>query len=113
MFDGEALVGPWVKDAWLWQPLVRELVDPVPPCAVLLAAPRQHAHPEHDDVVPERGQGIEVSRHRVIAKEARHHLAQPLTLAREGIEHPAPQLSRDLPHCGPSALASVPPTQQD
>jgi hypothetical protein len=18
MFDGEALVGPWVKDAWLW-----------------------------------------------------------------------------------------------
>jgi len=38
MFDDEALVWPWVKDARLWQPLVREPVDPVPPCAVLLAA---------------------------------------------------------------------------
>jgi hypothetical protein len=78
MFDGETLVGPRVKDAWLWQPLVREPIDPVPPGAVLLAAPRQQAHPEHHDVVPECRQGIEVSRHRVIGKEACHHLPQPL-----------------------------------
>ena len=76
MFDGEALVGPRVKDAWLWQPLVREPVDPVPPGAVLLAAPRQQAYPEHHDVAPECRQGIEVSRHRVIGKEACHHLPQ-------------------------------------
>src|SRR5580692_4778051 len=50
MFDGEALVGPGVRNAWPWQPLVRELVDPVPPGAVLLAAPGQRAHPEHHDV---------------------------------------------------------------
>jgi len=60
MFDGEALVGPRVKDAWLWQPLVREPINPVSPCAVLLAAPRQHAHPEHHDMAPEGRQGIEV-----------------------------------------------------
>jgi hypothetical protein len=59
MFDGGAPVGPRVKDAWLWQPLVREPVDPIPPCAVLLTAPRQHAHPEHHDVVPEGRQGME------------------------------------------------------
>jgi hypothetical protein len=27
MFDGEALVGPGVKDAWPWQPLVREPLE--------------------------------------------------------------------------------------
>jgi hypothetical protein len=59
MFDGGAPVGPRVEDAWLWQPLVREPVDPIPPCAVLLTAPRQHAHPEHHDVVPEGRQGME------------------------------------------------------
>jgi hypothetical protein len=75
MFDGEALVEPGVKDTWLWQRLVREPVDPVPLRALLLAAPRQCAHPEHHDVVAERRQGIEVSRHRVIGKKARHPAA--------------------------------------
>src|SRR4029077_13760381 len=75
MFDGAALVGPRVKDAGLWQPLVREPVDPVPPCAVLLAAPRQRAHPKHHDMVPKRRQGVEVGRHSVIGKEACHHLS--------------------------------------
>jgi hypothetical protein len=40
--------------------VVRELVDPVPSGAVLLAAPRQRAQPEHHDVVPERCQGVDV-----------------------------------------------------
>jgi hypothetical protein len=61
MFYGEALVGPEAKNAWPWQQLVRELVDPGPPGAVLLAAPHHGAHPEHHDAVPERRQGIEVS----------------------------------------------------
>src|SRR6516225_5133847 len=88
MFDGEALVGPWVKDAWLWEPLVREPVDPVPPRAVLLAAPRQRAHPEHHDVVPERGQGVDDGWHCVIGKEACRHLPKPLSLAGDRIVHP-------------------------
>src|ERR1700757_3100110 len=57
MFDGEAVVGPQVKDARLWQPLVHEPVDPVPSCAVLLAALRQHAHPKDRDWRPPRSSG--------------------------------------------------------
>jgi len=49
-----------MKDAWPWQTLVFEPIDPVPPGAILLAAPRQRAHPDHHDVVPERRQGVEV-----------------------------------------------------
>ena len=112
MFDGEALVWPGVKDAWPWQPLVREPVDPVPSRAVLLAAPRQRAHPEHHDVVPERCQGVEVVWHRVIGKEACHHLPQPLSLARDRIVHPAPKLLLDLPHLGPFAVTAGPPKEQ-
>src|ERR1700694_1754255 len=107
MFDGEALIWPGVKDAWPWQPLVREPVDPVPSRAVLLAAPRQRAPPEHHDMVPERCQ------HRVIGKEACHHLPQPLSLARDRIVHPAPELLLDLPHLGPLTVASGPPKEQE
>ena len=81
MFDGEALVGPRVKEARPWQPLVREPVDPIPSRAILLAAPRQHAHLEHHDVVPERCQGVDVGWYCMIGKEACHHLPQPLSLA--------------------------------
>jgi hypothetical protein len=112
MFDGETLVGPVVKNAWPWQPLLRELVDPVPPGAVLLAASRQRAHPEHHDVVPERCQGIGVGRHCVIGKEACHHLPQPLSLAGDRIVHPTPELLLDLPHLGPFPVASGPPKEQ-
>src|SRR5260370_26004240 len=113
MFDGEALVWPRVKDAWLWQPLVREPADPVPPRAVLLAAPRERAHPEHHDMVPERCQGVGVVWHRVIGKEACHHLPQPLTLARDRIVHPAPNPLLDFPHLGPLTVASGPPEDQE
>src|SRR6266404_5655195 len=113
MFDGEALVWPGVKDAWPWQPLVREPVDPVPSRAVLLAAPRERAPPEHHDMVPERCQGVEVVWHRVIGKEACHHLPQPLSLARDRIVHPAPELLLDLPHLGPLTVASGPPKEQE
>src|SRR3984893_7346739 len=113
MFDGEALVWPGVKDAWPWQPLVRELVDPVPPRAVLLAAPRQRAHPEHHDVVPERWQGVGVGRTCVKGKEACYHLPQPLSLARDRIVHSAPELLLDLPHLGPFTVASGPPKEQE
>jgi len=40
MFDGEALVGPGMKDARLGQPLGREPVDPVPPGTVLTGCAR-------------------------------------------------------------------------
>jgi hypothetical protein len=56
-WNGEAVVGPRVKDARLWQPLVHEPVDPVPSCAVLLAALRQHAHPKDRDWRPPRSSG--------------------------------------------------------
>ena len=49
-----------MKDAWPWQPHFVEPIDPIPPGAILLAAPRQRAHPDHHDVVPERRQGVEV-----------------------------------------------------
>src|SRR5229473_365871 len=69
-------------------------------------------HPEHHDVVPERCQGVEVVWHRVIGKEACHHLPQPLTLARDRIVHPAPKLLLDLPHLGPFAVTAGPPKEQ-
>src|SRR2546423_5277188 len=112
MFDGEALVWPGVKDAWPWQPLVREPVDPVPSRAVLLAAPRQRAPPEHHDMVSERCQGVEVVWHRVIGKEACHHLPQPLSLARDRIVHPPPKRLLDFPYLGPFAVAAGSPKQQ-
>ena len=52
-------------------------------------------------VVAERRHGVEVGRHRVIGKEACHHLPQPLSLAGDRIVHPAPKLLLDLPHLGP------------
>src|SRR5215471_15608840 len=82
------------------------------PGAVLLAAPRQRAHPEHHDVVPERGQGVDVGWHCVIGKEACRHLPQPLSLAGDRIVHPAPKLLLDLPHLGPFTVAAGPPKEQ-
>src|ERR1700726_1312103 len=113
MFDGEALVWPEVKDAWPWQPLVREPVDPVPSRAVLLAAPRERAPPEHHDMVPKRCRGVKVFGPRVIGKEPCPHLPQPLSLARDRIVHPAPELLLDLPHLGPLTVASGPPKEQE
>jgi hypothetical protein len=80
MSDGEALVGPRMKDARLRQPLICEPIDPGPNRAVLLTAARQRSHPEHQDMVSESPQSVAVGRYGVISKEARHDLPQPRAL---------------------------------
>ena len=43
-----------MKDARLWQVVVRQPRDPLPRCLVALAAPQQRASPELHDAVAER-----------------------------------------------------------
>jgi hypothetical protein len=45
VFDGEPLVGPWMKDPRRWQPGRREARHPLPGHVCLLAAPPQRASP--------------------------------------------------------------------
>src|SRR6516225_8244892 len=49
VFDGEALLGPRMKDARPGEKVIRQLRDPSPGRAVLLTAPPERAAPEVDD----------------------------------------------------------------
>jgi hypothetical protein len=68
--DGEALIGPGVKDAGRREKFVSELGDPFPGCLVPLAAPPQRAIPESRDMGTEHQQSAEVCRRCVVGEEA-------------------------------------------
>ena len=54
--DGEALLGPRMKDAGPGEKVIRQLRDPSPGRAVLLTAPPERAAPEVDDPKTERAE---------------------------------------------------------
>src|SRR4029453_15195049 len=54
VFDGEALLGPRMKDAGPGEKVIRQLRDPSPGRAILLTAPPERAAPEVDDPKTER-----------------------------------------------------------
>jgi hypothetical protein len=54
VFDGEALIGPGMKDPRRGKPAVGQFRHPIPREAVLLAAPTKRSTPEVGHVMPER-----------------------------------------------------------
>src|SRR5262245_20374567 len=54
VFNGEAPVGPWMKDARRGKPVGDQLRHSLPCEAVFLAAPPKRAAPEVGHVMPER-----------------------------------------------------------
>jgi hypothetical protein len=54
VFDGEALVRPWMKNARRGKPVGDQLRHPVPRKAVFLAAPPKRTTPEVGHIMPER-----------------------------------------------------------
>jgi hypothetical protein len=53
VFDGEALIGPGVKDPRSKKPVVGQFRHPIPLEAVLLAAAPERSTPEVGQVMPE------------------------------------------------------------
>src|SRR5262249_13317116 len=62
VFDGEALIGPGMKDAWRGKPVVGQFRHPIPREAVLLAAAPERSTPEVGHVMPERRERPTLSR---------------------------------------------------
>ena len=113
MFDGEALVGPGVEDAWFGEPVVGELPDPRPGHAVLLATPPKRAPPVVDDVVTEGRECPAIGRHRVVVEEADDYLLEPFRLFADRPVHPPPQFLLDLLELCPHAVAPALPVDQE
>src|SRR5260221_13045859 len=97
MSDGEALVGPRMKDARLRQPLICEPIDPGPNRAVLLTAARQRSHPDHQDMVSENPQTLAVVRYGVIIKDARHDLTHAIATIGDRYLSPVTQTLSESP----------------
>jgi hypothetical protein len=69
VFDGEAVAGPGVKDTRCREKVSRQLLDPFPREAILLAASPKHASPDTGGVESESLQCQKVRWHCVIGKE--------------------------------------------
>jgi hypothetical protein len=77
MFDGEALVWPWMSNSRCWKVLVRDLADPFPRHRVFLATPSQRAPEQNDNLVAEVTQCVCVRWHCVMVEIPPHNLPQP------------------------------------
>ena len=106
MFDGEAGIGPGMKDAWFGEPVAGQPHDPLPVRHVFLAAPPQRVPPEVDDKKAERGQRPTVGRHGVVVEPARDDLPQPNPLLGKRLMHTLTQRRLDFPQLRPHAVAS-------
>jgi hypothetical protein len=87
VFDGEALLGPGMKDARRGKPVVGQFRHPIPREAVLLAAPPEGSTPEVGHVMPERRERREM---------ACNDLLQPVTLIWDSLVHSQPQRRLDF-----------------
>ena len=97
VFDGEAVSRPGVQDTRLWEPVVRDLLNPVPLSFILLTASPKRTPPEIDHVVTERTQGPSVGRYSVIIKETVHDLHKPLPLQGNRPMHSSSHLFLNVP----------------
>ena len=105
MFDGEALLGPGMKDTRRGKPAVGQFRHPIPREAVLLAAPPERSTPEVGQVMPERRKRPTICGYRIIGEMACNDLAQPVTLSWDSLVHSQPQLRLDFLEFRPHAVA--------
>jgi len=104
--DGEANIGPRMKDARRRQPRRHEPSDAAPRHRGLLTAPPKRAPPEFGDVIAEGTKSSRVRGHRVVGEVARHHGLQPAPLFGDRVVHAATQLHFDFLQFRSHAIAS-------
>ena len=96
VFDGEALIGPGMKDARSGKPVIGQFRHPIPREAVLLAAAPERSTPEVGHVMPERRERPTVCGYRIVSEMACNDLLQPVTLIWDSLVHSQPQLCLDF-----------------
>src|SRR6516165_4780277 len=96
VFDGEALIGPGMKDARNGKPVVGQLRHPIPREAVLLATTPERSTPEVGHVMPERRERPTICGYRIVSEVACNDLPQPVTLIWDSLVHSPPQLRLDF-----------------
>ena len=105
MFDGEAALGPRMKDFGRRQPFARQSGHPFPGRVVLLAAPPKRASPEVDDMVAECADAAGVGGRGVVVEPALDHRAEPFALSSQRLMHAFSQAFFDLLELRPHAVA--------
>ena len=113
MFDDKSLIGPGMKDARFWEPVVGQLHHRLPCRAILLTAPLECAPPEIGDMVTECHDGPTVGRNRVVIEEAGDDLLEPFALLGSGIVHAPSQFLLDFPKLGPHTVAAAVPQDEE
>jgi hypothetical protein len=94
--DAEALLRPWMKDFRLREPVISDLLDPLPGDPTSLAASRKRAAPEVNHVMAECSDRCRVGRHGVIGEIASDNLRQPAPLLGDRLVHPPSHFLLDL-----------------
>ena len=94
--DGEALIGPGMKDARSRKPVVDQFRNPIPREAVFLAAAPERSTPEVGHVMPERRERPTICGYRIVSEMACNDLLQPATLIWDSLVHSQPQLRLDF-----------------
>src|SRR6185437_12360871 len=102
-----------MKDARLWEEIVRQLSDAHPPGSILLTAAPQRASPQIDDMEAEGNKRATIGRHRVVVEVPRNDLLQPSSLFRDRLMHAQPQLPFDLLKLRPHAVATGFPLDEE
>ena len=113
MSDGEALIGPGVKDARFGQPAFDQLFHTPPTREVFLTAAAQRTPPHFGDTMTERIDGMAVRRHGVIVEVAGDDLLQPFSRFDDRLVHPLSQLLLDRLELRPHAVASACPFDEE
>src|SRR5882724_8594103 len=112
VFDGEAVLGPWVKDARRREEAV-QAGDQRAGNPGSVAAPFKGGDPELDDPVAEGRKRSAVGRHGVVVEEASDHACQPRPGLVEGLMHPLAQRFLDLLELRSDPVASGFPLEQE
>src|SRR5258708_7402467 len=102
-----------MKDVRFGEPIICQPPDPVPACAIFLAASPERASPEVDDVGPEGGERAIVGRYGVVIEVAFDDLPQPFSLDGNRLVHTLPQFLLDGLHLRPQEVAAGLPFDQE
>ena len=90
MFDGEAQLRPWMKDASLGEPVIGDLRYAIPGQTGPLTAPPKRPPPEIGQIEPKRIERSAIRRDSKVRKVAGQDLPQPFPLCRDRPVHSAP-----------------------
>lgn len=94
--DAQALLGPGVVDAGHREPVSRPAVHPSPTGVGLVAATRERAIPQDDELIAEGSQSTMVVGHVVVVRVPAQHAAQPAADLGDGVVHAPCKLRFDL-----------------